>query len=92
LIVLEFSHPRGLFGPVLGWWVRNVPPRIGRVFSGDREAYQYLPASVGAFADAEGMCRILAGLGLTAVVAEPLTGGVCTLYQGVRPRRRRETT
>ena len=85
LLVLEFSQPSGFFGPFLGWWVRNVPPRIGRVISGDPEAYQYLPASVGAFADAESMCRILGGLGLERVQATPLTGGVCTLYHGVRP-------
>lgn len=92
LLVLEFSHPRGLFGPLLGWWVRHVPPRIGRFISGDPEAYQYLPSSVGSFADAETMCRILADLGLESVTATPLTGGVCTLYQGVRPKSRRETT
>ncbi len=92
LLVLEFSHPRGFFGPFLGWWVRNVPPRIGRVISGDPEAYQYLPASVGAFADAESMCRILSGLGLEAVRSKPLTGGVCTLYEGVRHETEREMT
>lgn len=92
LLVLEFSHPRGLLGPVLGWWVRTVPPRLGRMISGDPEAYQYLPASVGAFADADEMCRILSGVGLVEIEATPLTGGVCTLYQGVRPLRSRETT
>ncbi len=92
LLVLEFSHPGGFFGPALAWWVRTIPPRIGRVVSGDPEAYQYLPASVGAFADTEEMCRILGGLGLEDVVATSLTGGVCTLYQGALPRRRRETT
>ena len=92
LLVLEFSHPHGLFGPFLGWWVRTIPPRIGRVISGDPEAYQYLPASVGEFADAESMCGILDGLGLDNVVATPLTGGVCTLYQAARQANRRETT
>jgi len=92
LIGLEFSHPQSPLRPILGWWVPNGPPPTGRGPSGDREAYQYLPASVGAFADVEGMCRILAGVGLADVEAKPLTGGVCTLYQGVRPRRRRETT
>jgi len=92
LLVLEFSQPRGLLGPFLAWWVRTVPPRIGRFVSGDPEAYQYLPASVGVFADAESMCRILSGLGLENVEMKALTGGVCTLYQGVRPSHRKETT
>lgn len=86
LFVLEFSHPKGVLGPFLGWWVRTVPPRIGRIISGDDEAYAYLPASVGAFADAGTMCGILGDLGLEEVEARPLTGGVCTLYRGIRPR------
>jgi demethylmenaquinone methyltransferase/2-methoxy-6-polyprenyl-1,4-benzoquinol methylase len=81
LLILEFSQPRGPLGPLLGWWARTVPPRLGRLISGDPEAYAYLPASVGAFADTDAMCAILAGLGLVDVTAAPLTGGVCTLYQ-----------
>lgn len=90
LLILEFSHPDGVLGPLLGWWVRNVPPRLGRIISGDPEAYDYLPASVGAFADARTMRLILSGLGLTEVTARPLTGGVCTLYGARRPRHDEE--
>ncbi|MCU0303361.1 MAG: ubiquinone/menaquinone biosynthesis methyltransferase [Thermoanaerobaculales bacterium] len=90
LLVLEFSRPAGPLGPLLGWWARAVPPTVGRILSGDREAYAYLPASVGSFADARTMCGILHGLGLGEVEARPLTGGVCTLYQGVRTNRRKE--
>jgi len=43
LLVLEFSRPRGPLAPLLGWWVRTVPPRVGRWLSGDAEAYDYLP-------------------------------------------------
>jgi len=92
LLVLEFSHPKGLLGPFLGWWVRNIPPRLGRLISGDPEAYAYLPASVGSFADADTMRAILGGLGFEDIDARPLTGGVCTLYQAHRPLRRKETT
>ena len=92
LLVLEFSRPEGPLGPLLGWWVRNIPPRLGRLLSGDREAYTYLPASVGSFADADAMCVILGGIGLEGVSARPLTGGVCTLYQAHRPMQRKETT
>lgn len=92
LLILEFSHPEGLFGPFLGWWVRNIPPRLGRLISGDPEAYAYLPASVGAFADAHTMRAILGDIGLEDINARPLTGGVCTLYQAHRPARRKETT
>jgi len=92
LLVLEFSRPGGVFGPLLAWWVRTVPPRVGRWLSGDPEAYEYLPASVGSFADAAGMRRRLAAAGLEGFEAVPLTGGVCTLYQATRPGDRKEAT
>lgn len=92
LLVLEFSHPVGFLGPFLAWWVKTVPPRIGRFLSGDSEAYDYLPASVDAFPDREKMCGILHGLGLEGVTARPLTGGVCTLYQAARPNGFEEAT
>ena len=86
LLVLEFSSPRGPLAPILGWWARNVPPRIGRIVSGDSEAYSYLPASVSTFEDRAEMCRRLTAAGLDQVRARALTGGVVTLYEGVRPK------
>ena len=92
LLVLEFSRPRGPLAPLLGWWLRNVPPRVGRVVSGDPEAYQYLPDSVGSFAEGREVCRALASAGLGDIEAQSLTGGVASLYQGRRidERRRQE--
>jgi demethylmenaquinone methyltransferase/2-methoxy-6-polyprenyl-1,4-benzoquinol methylase len=84
LLVLEFSRPRGRLAPLLGWWVRNVPPRLGRIVSGDPEAYQYLPDSVSSFAEGRELCRALEAAGLVDVEARPLTGGVASLYQGRR--------
>ncbi len=84
LLVLEFSRPRGALAPILRWWARTVPPALGRVVSGDREAYSYLPASVSRFPDGAEMCRLLADAGLQSVSARPLTGGVATLYEGAR--------
>jgi len=84
LLVLEFSRPGGPLAPLLGWWVRTVPPRVGRILSGDAEAYSYLPASVSSFPDSVEMCCRLADAGLDDVRARPLTGGVASLYEGTR--------
>jgi demethylmenaquinone methyltransferase/2-methoxy-6-polyprenyl-1,4-benzoquinol methylase len=84
LLVLEFSRPRGLLAPLLGWWVRTIPPRVGRVLSGDSEAYSYLPASVATFAEGEALCRALEDAGLERVGARRLTQGVVSLYEGRR--------
>lgn len=85
LLVLEFSRPRGALAPLLGWWVRTVPPRFGRWLSGDAEAYDYLPASVSTFPEGAAMCRGLEAAGLVDVGVRPLTGGVASLYEGTRP-------
>jgi len=85
LLVLEFSRPQGLFGPFLRWWVRTVPPRLGRWISGDREAYSYLPDSVSVFPHGQEMCEVLRTVGFQDVTARPLTGGVATLYEGSKP-------
>jgi demethylmenaquinone methyltransferase/2-methoxy-6-polyprenyl-1,4-benzoquinol methylase len=82
LLVLEFSTPRGITAPVLSWWVRTVPPMVGRVVSGDAEAYRYLTASVASFPDGERLCGMMRSAGVSRVDAVPLTGGVATLYDG----------
>jgi demethylmenaquinone methyltransferase/2-methoxy-6-polyprenyl-1,4-benzoquinol methylase len=84
LLVLEFSLPRGPIAPVLAWWMRNVPPLVGRLVSGDPEAYTYLPASVSTFVEGSEMCRALEGTGFADVESLRLTGGVASLYQGRR--------
>jgi demethylmenaquinone methyltransferase/2-methoxy-6-polyprenyl-1,4-benzoquinol methylase len=84
VLVLEFSRPRGPLAPLLAWWARSVPPRIGRWVSGDPEAYSYLPASVNTFPEGGKMCRALEKAGLENVEVQRLTGGVASLYQGKR--------
>ena len=84
LLVLEFSRPSGPMAPLLGWWVRNVPPRVGRLISGDLEAYTYLPASVNSFPEGGEMCQALLSAGFENVQASRLTGGVASLYAGTR--------
>ena len=88
LFVLEFSHPSGPFGAVASLWARTVPPLVGRIVSGDREAYAYLPASVDRFPDTAAMCARLEAAGLERVRGTRLTGGVATLYEGWKPRER----
>lgn len=84
LLILEFSRPQGLFGPLMRAWIRTVPPRLGRWLSGDSEAYSYLPQSVAEFPQGERMVALLESVGLEQVTACPVTGGVATVYQGQR--------
>ncbi len=84
LLILEFSRPSGLFGPLMRGWVRTVPPLVGRWISGDSEAYSYLPQSVAEFPQGQRMVDLLESVGLEQVSAQPVTGGVATVYEGQR--------
>ena len=83
--ILEFGVPtmpivRGAYL----WYFNHVLPRIGRLISGDDGAYQYLPASVGAFASPEELVKLLRQAGFQEVAASPLSFGIVYLYTGRR--------
>lgn len=83
-LVLEFATPRGAFGPLLRWWVRWVPPLVGRAVSGDDEAYRYLTMSVQSFPDPARICALMRDVGFVEIDVTPLTGGVSVLYDARR--------
>ncbi len=84
LLVLEFSRPRGPLGSLLRWWVRRIPPLVGRIVSGDAEAYSYLTASVETFPEGDELAALMGDSGLVDVRFRSLTAGVATLYDGMR--------
>jgi len=88
LLVLEFSQPRGPLAPILRWWMRCIPARLGRLVSGDPEAYGYLAESVRRFPEGSELCALLEEIGLCPVAVTPVTGGVATLYEAVKPHAR----
>jgi demethylmenaquinone methyltransferase / 2-methoxy-6-polyprenyl-1,4-benzoquinol methylase len=87
--VLEFSTPsRWPLGPLYGWYFHRVLPCIGQILAKNRQsAYNYLPASVGRFPQAEALAERMRTSGLAEVEFRRFTLGVCTLYVGTkRPR------
>jgi len=85
--ILEFGIPTiaGLRRAYL-WYFRSVLPRIGALVSRDAGAYEYLPASVGAFQTPQAFMTILRQSGFADVAAVPLTFGIVFLYTGRRER------
>jgi demethylmenaquinone methyltransferase/2-methoxy-6-polyprenyl-1,4-benzoquinol methylase len=65
-------------------YFRHVLPRIGTMISRHRAAYQYLPASVSAFATPDDFVKILRQSGFADIKAVPLTLGIVFLYTGRR--------
>ncbi|HEV3325242.1 MAG TPA: bifunctional demethylmenaquinone methyltransferase/2-methoxy-6-polyprenyl-1,4-benzoquinol methylase UbiE [Puia sp.] len=83
LVVLEFSQPRTpVICQLYRLYLRLVAPRIGRMLSSNREAYQYLNDSVRAFPEGEQFIRILDGCGYVHTRLRRLSLGICSLYIG----------
>lgn len=83
--ILEFGVPATpvVRGAYL-WYFNHILPRIGRLISGDDGAYEYLPASVGAFSAPDELVKLLRQAGLQDVSASPLSFGIVYLYTGTR--------
>ena len=83
--ILEFAVPAtpGVRGAYL-WYFNQVLPRVGRLVSRHHAAYEYLPASVGAFASPDELVTLLRHTGFQDVTASPLSFGIVFLYAGRR--------
>ncbi len=85
IMVLEFSKPTGFpFKFLYNFYFRNILPVFGKLISGDKAAYKYLPDSVMKFPDNEEFLRILTGAGYSDAHQVKLTGGVASIYTGFK--------
>lgn len=85
LVVLEFATPR--WQPLRGLYLtyfRHVLPRVGRLVSKHRSAYDWLPASVESFPEPEALADRLNRAGFEGVTWELLWGGIAALHVGIR--------
>lgn len=84
-VVLEFSKPKKF--PVkqtFGFYSKRVIPLLGGSISKDKRAYSYLPESVEAFPEGQDFLNILKKVGFKEVKAIPVSGGIATIYTGVK--------
>ena len=84
-IMLEFATPR--FVPLRAaylFYFRRILPAIGRAVSKHRDAYTYLPESVLAFPEPDGLSARLRAAGFREPRYELLTGGICALHHATR--------
>lgn len=80
-IILETSVPtRFPFRQGYKLYSNYILPGIGKVFSKDKNAYDYLSKSAAAFPYGKNFCNILAKNGFTTIEHRPQTFGVATIY------------
>jgi demethylmenaquinone methyltransferase/2-methoxy-6-polyprenyl-1,4-benzoquinol methylase len=79
--ILEISQPPNtIIRALYGLYFNYVVPFIGKLFSKDIRAYQYLPESVRAFPEGIAFVKILEETGFKQVKWKPLTFGTCAFY------------
>jgi len=83
--ILEFSQPGNTaFGKLYGFYSRNLLPLIGGLLSGSREAYAYLPESIGKFPSAEELAAQMRASGFRSVEFIRMTAGTVALHLGTK--------
>ena len=85
LVCLEVGRPRWavsrLFHSV---YSRQIVPLLGRIVTGDADAYTYLPSSMGKFPPPEELADIMRAAGLRNVRFRQLTMGAVAVHRAVR--------
>ncbi|HEX7001210.1 MAG TPA: bifunctional demethylmenaquinone methyltransferase/2-methoxy-6-polyprenyl-1,4-benzoquinol methylase UbiE [Trueperaceae bacterium] len=85
LVVLEFPPPpAGPVGAAFRLYFERLLPLVGGLVSGDREAYDYLPRSVGAFMEPDELAARMTQAGFAQVRYRLQTFGVSALHVGVK--------
>ncbi len=85
LLILEFSLPRAvLFSRLYRLYLNRSIPFIGGIASGDRNAYRYLASSIQGFLKPEEVLELMKARGLRSVRFKELTGGIASIYRGIK--------
>lgn len=84
LVILEITQPtRPPLSTFYSLWFDRVVPLLG-AFSGDAEAYSYLPESVRSFPSPLGLAEKMDAAGFEQVRYTVLAGGIIAIHSGVR--------
>jgi demethylmenaquinone methyltransferase/2-methoxy-6-polyprenyl-1,4-benzoquinol methylase len=83
IVILEMTPlPPSAFARLFTWYFRRIVPLVGGWLSGDRAAYDYLPASVAAFPDRDRLRDMLLAAGCSTVTVKSLGLGTVALHVG----------
>ena len=84
-VILEFSKPKKF--PIkqsFNFYSKYIIPFLGKGISKDEKAYAYLPESVEAFPEGGEFEDILKKLNYKDVKSSLVSGGIATIYTGVK--------
>jgi demethylmenaquinone methyltransferase/2-methoxy-6-polyprenyl-1,4-benzoquinol methylase len=86
LLILEFSLPPN---PLIRFfyliYLKFYIPLLGKIITGNLDAYKYLSRTIQSFPSGEKFCKILRNAGFADTNAKYLTAGVVNLYTAIKP-------
>ncbi|HVA98888.1 MAG TPA: bifunctional demethylmenaquinone methyltransferase/2-methoxy-6-polyprenyl-1,4-benzoquinol methylase UbiE [Bacteroidia bacterium] len=83
LVILEFSKPTSFpVKQLYEFYFLKICPLLGKYFSKDKAAYNYLPESVNAFPAGNDFLKIMQKTGFKNTLCYPLSKGIASIYVG----------
>ena len=84
--VLEFVNPKLLIIRwIFGFYFQSVLPLLGRLISGHKHAYTYLPKSVKIFAERQDFVKMLSDVGFVEASYTIQSFGIAAIYSAIKP-------
>ena len=80
VLILDFSLPTGALRPVYRFYLHRCLPLLASIVTGHKTAYDYLGGSIEKFPSGAAMLQLIERNGFANAAAEPLTGGIATIY------------
>ncbi len=79
-LILDFSLPRPYLRRAYRFYLHRCLPNLASFVTGQKAAYNYLGGSIETFPSGEEMIRLIEKNGFAMASAQPLTGGIATIY------------
>ncbi|NLD22510.1 MAG: bifunctional demethylmenaquinone methyltransferase/2-methoxy-6-polyprenyl-1,4-benzoquinol methylase UbiE [Bacteroidales bacterium] len=87
VVILEFAIPKkGLFSKLVQFYYKTFIPCLGKLISGNKGAYHYLPATIYEFQNGKDFCEMMHSSGFIEAHFKSLSFNMVNLYTGFKPR------
>jgi demethylmenaquinone methyltransferase/2-methoxy-6-polyprenyl-1,4-benzoquinol methylase len=91
IVILDTTRPKtNLFTPFIWLHMHLIIPALGRLVTGDRQAYEYLSNSSERFLFAEELAAKMNEAGFTNIAFKRYMFGTIAIHWGIKPRTSRK--
>jgi demethylmenaquinone methyltransferase/2-methoxy-6-polyprenyl-1,4-benzoquinol methylase len=81
LLIMEFNLPqKGIFSKLYRFYLNRILITIGKIVTGERDAYRHLAGSIREFPDPEIIVDKLKKAGWKSITTQSMTMGTCVIY------------